>query len=325
MKKRYAIVIAVLLAALTVMPAVAQKQQLTFLFMPGVQDPFYTTMEKGIRAKCKELGINLIVAEYPKAWGPEYQVPILQAAVQRGGFQGLLIAPTSVDALKAPLKAVYDKGIEIITVDTFLGDGDYSKPNTDYNFPLSYIGSDNELGGKQVAEHLAKLVGEKGKVYCQATNPDASSVAARVEGFKKGIAQFPNMKLVGVEWCLDVQQKAQEQTLAALQKDKDIVGIFGVNVFSAQGANQAVVNAGLVGAVKIASWDATVSNIDNLRKGVVDLVLAQKPAEMGSLAVEWMYKYLTQKVQVPKKIIPGFEFFTKDNVNDPAMAQYIYQ
>lgn len=326
MKKRYAAIVAVLLILLVALPISAQtKKQLTFLFMPGVQDPFYTTMEKGVRAKCKELGVNLIVAEYPKAWGPEYQVPILQAAVQRGGFDGLLIAPTSVDALKAPLKAIYDKGIEIITVDTFIGDGDYSKPNTDYGFPLSYIGSDNELGGKQIAEQLAKLVGEKGKVFCEATNPDASSVAARVKGFTKGISEFPNMKLVGVEWCQDVQQKAQEQTLAALQKDKDIVGIFGVNVFSAQGANQAVVNAGLVGAVKIASWDATVSNIDNLKKGVIDLVLAQKPGEMGSLSVEWLYKFFTQKAQVPKKVIPGFEFFTKDNVNDPNMVQYIYQ
>jgi len=121
------------------------------------------------------------------------------------------------------------------------------------------------------------------------------------------------------------KQKAQEQTLAALQKDKDIVGIFGTNVFSAQGANQAVVNAGLVGAIKIASWDATITNIENLKKGVIDLVLAQKPGEMGSLGVEWLYKYLTQKVQVPKKVIPGFEFFTKDNVNDPNMQQYIYQ
>jgi ribose transport system substrate-binding protein len=327
MKKRYSAVFAILLILLTVAPVFGQaaKKQLTFLFMPGVQDPFYTTMEKGVRAKCKELGVNLIVAEYPKAWGPEYQVPILQAYAQRGGFDGLLIAPTSVDALKAPLKAIYDKGIEIITVDTFLGDGDYSKPNTDYNFPLSYIGSDNYLGGKMIAEHLAKLVGEKGKVFCEATNPDASSVAARVKGFSDGIAQFPNMKLVGVEWCLDVQQKAQEQTLAALQKDKDIVGIFGTNVFSAQGANQAVVNAGLVGAIKIASWDATITNIENLKKGVIDLVLAQKPGEMGSLGVEWLYKYLTQKVQVPKKVIPGFEFFTKDNVNDPNMQQYIYQ
>jgi len=75
-----------------------------------------------------------------------------------------------------------------------------------------------------IAENLAKLVGEKGKVFCQATNPDVSSVAGRVKGFREGIAEFPNMKLVGVEWCLDVQQKAQEQTLAALQKIRILLG-----------------------------------------------------------------------------------------------------
>ncbi len=186
-----------------------------------------------------------------------------------------------VDALKAPLKAIYDKGTEIITVDTYIGDGDYSKAGTDYGFPLSYIGSDNYLGGKQMAEQLAKMVGEKGKVYCQATNPDTSSVVDRVKGFTAGVAEYPNMLLAGVEWCLDVQQKAQEQTLAALQINKDIVGIFGLNVFSAQGASQAVVNAGLSGAVKMCLWDATLTNIDSLKKGNADLVLAQKPAEMG--------------------------------------------
>ena len=334
MKKRVTIVTALLGIALTALPvfasgarepAPAAKKQVTILFMPGVADPFYFTMEKGMQAKAKELGINLIVAEYPKSWGPEAQVPILEATIQKGGIDGLLIAPTSVDALKAPLKKIYDKGIEIITVDTFIGDGDYTKAGTDYGFPLAYIGSDNELGGKQIAEHMAKMVGEKGKVFVEATNPDVSSVAGRVKGFTAGVAEFPNMKLVGVEWCMDVQQTAMNQTLAALQKDKDIVGIFGVNVFSAQGAAQAVVNAGLSGAVKIALWDATLANIDSLKKGTVDLVLAQKHGEIGSLGVDWMYKYLTQKAQVPKKVIPGFEFFTKANVDDPAMQQFIYQ
>jgi ribose transport system substrate-binding protein len=316
---------AILTTFCVALPSAAQAKP-KILFVPGVADPFYFTMEKGIKAKAAELGAELTVAEYPKAWGPENQIPILQATAARQKYDLLLIAPTSTDALKAPLKAIYDKGTEIITVDTFLGDGDYSK-KSDYSFPLSYIGSDNELGGKQMAEHLAKLVGEKGKVYCEATNPDTSSVQGRVKGFKAGVAEFPNMTLVGVEWCQDVQQKAQEQTLAALQKDKDIVGIFGTNVFSAQGSYQAVVNAGLTGAVKIASWDATKELIGALKKGQVDLVLAQKPGEMGSLAVEWGVKYLAdkKKVKVPKKVIPGFEFFTKENVDDPAMQQFIYQ
>jgi ribose transport system substrate-binding protein len=302
----------------------AAKKTVTMAFMPGIADPFYFTMERGIRAKATELGVNLIVGDYPTTWGPEAQVPILQAMMAKGGIDMLLIAPTSVDALIAPLKKIYDGGVQIITVDTFIGDGDYSK-SSNYSFPLAYIGSDNELGGQQVAEHLAKLVGEKGKVFCESTNPDTSSVVGRVNGFKKGIAEFPNMTLVGVDYCLDVQQKAMEQVSAALQKDPDIVGIFGVNVFSAQGAYQAVVNKGLTGAVKIASWDATETLIQALKAGQVDLVLAQKPAEIGSLAVDWGYKFLTQKTPIPKKVIPGFEFFTKDNVNNADMQQWIYK
>lgn len=326
MKKTIIAILVVLMIALVAFPGFSQAK-LRVLFMPGVQDPFYTTMEKGIKAAADKAGVDLVVAEYPKAWGPENQIPILQATYARGKFDLLLIAPTSSDALKAPLKAIYDKGTEIITVDTFIGDGDYSKAGTDYNFPLSYIGSDNVLGGKQMAEQLAKMVGEKGKVYIQATNPDASSVIGRVKGFTAGVAEYPNMLLAGVEWCLDVQQKAQEQTLAALQINKDIVGIFGLNVFSAQGATQAVINAGLSGAVKMCLWDATLDNIANLKKGNADLVLAQKPAEMGQLGVEWGVKFLKDKknVKVPKKVIPGFMFFTPQNVNDGAMQQYIYQ
>jgi len=325
MKKTVVSLLVVLMIALVALPGFSQAKP-RILFMPGVADPFYYTMEKGIKAAAAKAGADLVVAEYPKAWGPENQIPILQATAARGKFDLLLIAPTSTDALKAPLKAIYDKGTEIITVDTFIGDGDYSKAS-DYSFPLSYIGSDNQLGGKQMAEQLAKLLGEKGKVYCQATNPDASSIQDRVKGFTAGIAEFPKMKLVGVEWCQDIQQKAQEQTLAALQKDKDIVGIFGLNVFSAQGASQAVVNAGLTGAVKMCLWDATLDNIASLKKGNCDLVLAQKPAEMGQLGVEWGLKYLKDKkgVKVPKKVIPGFAFFTAQNVNDSAMQPFIYQ
>jgi ribose transport system substrate-binding protein len=329
MKRSLVLVLVVALAALMAMPLFASgskeggKKNITIAFMPGVADPFYYTMEKGIRAKAKELGVNIVVGDYPDSWGPEKQVPNLQALMAKGGIDLLLIAPTSVTALVAPLKAISDKGIPVITVDTYLGDGDYSKPS-DYSFPLAYIGTDNKLGGKQIAEHLAKLIGEKGKVYVVNTNPDTSSVVDRGNGFKEGIAEFPNIQLVGMDWCLDNQQKAMEQTTAALQKNPDIVGIFGVNVYSAQGSSQAVKNAGLNGAVKIASWDATQTLIDALKGGDIDMVLAQLPGEIGSLGVDAGYKYLTAKTAPQKKIIPGFQFFTKDNVNNPDMQQYIY-
>lgn len=329
MKKFITVLAALLLIAAISIPLFAkgkpvEKEELTFLFVPGVSDPFYYTMERGAKEKAAELGVNLIVAEFAKAWGPEHQVPILEAAAARGGIDLILIAPTSIDALIAPLKKLYDQDIEIITVDTFLGDGDYSK-SSEYSFPLAYIGTDNELGGEKVAEKLAEMIGKKGKVYINTTNPDVSSVMGRVTGFKKGAAKFPDIEVVGVDYNLDVQQTAQEQTLAKLQANPDLVGIFGTNLFSAQGAYQAVVNAGLTGAVKIACWDASVELVNAIKEGQIDVLLAQKPAEIGSLAVEWGFKYFTEDAEVPKKVIPGFVFFTSENVDDPDMQQFIYK
>jgi len=299
-------------------------QKVTFAYMPGIEDPFMRMIEKGAAAKAKELGATLIVGEYPKAWGPDLQVPILEALVARGGFNFLIVVPTSNEALIAPLKKISDKGIPMITTDTFLGNGDYSK-SSNFSFPLAYIGTDNELGGYEIGKRLAELIGNTGKVYMNTTNPDASSVTGRRDGFLRAMKEFPDIKVVGIDYNLDVQETAQRQTAAVLQKHPDLKGIFGTNLFSAQGAYQAVENAGLSGEVKIAAWDATPDLIQALKDGKVDLVLAQRPYQIGQLAAEWGFNYLTKKVKVPKKVIPGFFFFTKLNVDQPGSQSYIYQ
>jgi ribose transport system substrate-binding protein len=305
--------------------AVAADETYTMAFMPGISDAFYYTMEKGAQAKAEELGVKLLVGEYPKSWGPEAQVPILEALVARGDVDLLFTAPTSTEALIPVLKKVHDSGIPVITVDTYLGDGDYTK-ESEYSFPLAYIGTDNFAGGEVVAHELAKMIGEKGQVMVENTNPDVSSVQGREKGFVAGMEEYPDIEVVAIEYCLDNQEKAQAQVAAVLQKYPELAGVFGVNIFSAQGAYRAIVNAGLTGAVKVATWDATEDLINALRQGEVDLVLAQKPAEIGSLAVEWGYKYLSGEVEeIPnKKLTPGFFVFTQENVDDPDAQQYIY-
>ena len=296
---------------------------LTFLFVPGETDPFYFSIAKGAKQKAAELGVTLRITEYPKAWGPEVQTPIMDAAIAMGDVDLLIVAPTSNDAMIAPLKRVYDQGIEVITVDTYIGDGDYSK-KSDYSFPLAYIGTDNKLGGMRVAEKMAELSSAKGKFYCNSTSPDVSSNNDRYLGFKEGLSKYPGMEFVGVDYNLEQQQRAQQQVFTKLQSVPDLRGVFGTNIWSAQGAYQAVVNAGKRDQLIIAAWDASEDLINALKAGKVDFILAQKPAEMGALAVEWGFKFFREGAEVPKNQTPGFEFFTSDNVNDPMMQQWIY-
>jgi len=294
-----------------------------FAFLPGVVDPFYQVMETGVKDAAADFGLGEVVTQYPDSWGPTIQTPILQAMVARGDINYLIIAPTDKEQMVAPLQAAVDAGIKVITVDTFLGDGNYETgPVT---FPLSYIGSDNVLGGQIAADALAKVTGEKGPVYIQNTNIGASTTEQRAKGFQDGIAKYPNMSVAGMDYNLDDANTAVEQTTAKIQSVPDLVGIFGVNVFSAQGAGNAVKNAGLNGKIQVIAFDATKDAIENLRAGVVSLVIAQKPHDMGYLAVAMAMADHSGVTSIPKHIVTGYAVIDAKNVDDPAVARFIYQ
>jgi len=325
MSKRFFTLLIISLVLLSVVPfALAQdapaKPKIGFL--PGVVDPFYQVMEIGVNEAVADFGLE-VVTQYPQTWGPTVQTPILEAMIARGDLDYLITAPTDKEQMIAPLQAAIDAGIKVITVDTFLGDGDYA--NGPVTFPISYIGSDNAEGGRIAARALADVLGEKGKVYIQNTNVGVSTTEQRGQGFEEGIAEFPNMEVVGMDYNLDDANTAAEQTSAKLQAVPDLAGIFGVNVFSAYGAGNAVKSAGLEGKVQVIAFDATKDAIQNLRDGVVTLVIAQKPHDMGYLAVEFAMADWRGVTSVPKHVTTGYAVINAQNVDDPEVAKFIYQ
>jgi len=324
MSKKLVLLLVMLLVALCVSPfaASAQAAKIKIGFLPGVVDPFYQVMQLGVEKAAAELGID-VVTQVPDSWGPTVQTPILQAMVARGDLNYLITAPTDKDQMVAPLQAALDAGIKIITVDTFLGDGDYV--NGPVKFPISYIGSDNVEGGRIAAKALADVLGGKGKVYIQNTNVGASTTEQRSQGFQDGLKDFPGMTLVGQDYNLDDANTSATQTTAKLQAVPDLAGIFGVNVFSAEGAGNAVVSAGLGGKVQVVAFDATKDAIEKLKAGVVTLVIAQKPFDMGFLAVEFAVADSDGVTSLPPRVTTGYAIINAQNVDDPAVARFIYQ
>jgi ribose transport system substrate-binding protein len=62
-----------------------------------------------------------------------------------------------------------------------------------------------------------------------------------------------------------------------------------------------------------------------LKDGTADLVIAQKPSDMGYLAVEMAVAYLDGVTSVPKHIPTGYAIITRDNMNDPNISRFFYQ
>jgi len=299
----------------------AQDDGITIAFVPGVNpDPFYITMAAGVNQAAADMGVTVIQQD-PERFDPTVQTPIINALVARGDISALITAATDREQMIPVLQSVNDAGIPVISVDTFIGDGDYeSGPVT---FPLSYIGSDNVQGGFIACSALADALGEGAQIYISNVNPGISTTDQRQQGCEQAAAER-GLEVVRVDYHGNDATTAQQQTSAVLTANPNITGVFATNTFGAAGAGAAIQNAGLTGAVEVALFDASEQNIEFLRAGTVSLVIAQKPADMGYLAVVTAIANARGVTSMPKRIPTGYAVITIENVDDPEVARFIY-
>jgi ribose transport system substrate-binding protein len=221
------------------------------------------------------------------------------------------------------LKKAVDAGIPVLTVDTFIGDGHYQTGNGDADFPLSYIASDNILGGEIAARALAKAIGDKGKVYVSNVNPGISTTDQREQGFKDEMKKHPNITVLETQFNADDANKAAAQFQSVYARNPDLTGVFGANLFSAMGAANGAKQGGVTGKVKVVAFDAPTSIVGEIKSGNVDIAIAQHPAEIGYFGVVAAYAHLTGQ-SIPTLIGTGFTVIDKANVDDPNVKRFIY-
>lgn len=303
--------------------AEAADKKFTIALIPGLTtDAFYISMRKGAEAAAAAVGAELVFQGAPD-FNPVLQVPVLDAVIARKP-DAILIAPTDKTQLVEPLRKAIDAGIPVVTVDTFIGTGKYQTGAGDADFPVSYVASDNVLGGRMAARALAAAVGEKGKVYVSNVKPGISTTDQREEGFKDEMKNFPGIEVLDTQYNDNDANKAASQLQSVIARNGDLVGVFGANLFSALGAANGVQQAGKSGAVKVVAFDAPTSIVDNLKTGLVDIAIAQHPAEIGYFGVMAAYAHLTGQ-SVPTSIGTGFTVMDKTNIEDPNVAKFVYQ
>jgi ribose transport system substrate-binding protein len=303
--------------------AVAEDKKYTIALVPGLTtDAFYITMQKGAQAAADALGVELVFQGAPD-FNPVTQVPVLDAVIARGP-DAILIAPTDTTQLIEPLRKAHDAGIAVITVDTFIGSGIYQTGAGDADFPLAYIASDNVLGGRMAARALAAAIGGEGKVFVSNVKPGISTTDQREAGFKAEMAEnFPKVTVLETQFNDNDANKAASQLQGVFARDADLKGVFGANLFSALGAGTGVQQAGQTGNIKVVAFDAPGSIVDNISTGLVDVAIAQHPAEIGYYGVVSAYAHLTGN-SIPVSIGTGFTIMDKSNIADPEIAKYIY-
>ena len=284
-------------------------------FIQGVAgDGFYVTMGCGMQAEAKKLGNVTVNTQGPTQFDPTLQNPIIES-VTASKPDAIMIAPDDVTASKIPIDQAMSAGIKVVLVDTTLNDPAGA---------VSQISSDNLAGGADAFTAIKQLVPGGGQVLVVNTKPGISTTDQRTSGFAAAAKADSKFTYVGVQYDNDTASLAAQVTLAALQKNPNIVGIFATNLFSAEGAATGIRQAGKSGKVKVVGFDAEPDEITALQQGTVQALIAQSPYVIGTDAVDQAVAALTGKTTTPK-IGTKFTIITSANLSSAASQAAIYK
>ena len=277
-------------------------KELTFIFVPKVIHPWYDVVAAGGQFAVDEFAkdgikINMIWDQPPKADVVD-QNQRIEADIGRKP-DGLAVAcldqATNVQMLKEAVAA----GIHTLTFNSFCDDA----------FP--FIGpKSSEQDGYDLGDFLAKKLGGKGKIAILSGSLTASDHVQRITGFKRALAEHPDMKIVFEQPDDDILENAVALTESALSANPDLAGIFGSNASNPIGAARAVENAGLTGKVAIVGMDDLPEAVDFVCKGVIDALKAQRQWDMGYWAVKYMVA-MNENHTIPMFHNTGSHFLTK--------------
>lgn len=287
----------------------------TVTIVGGVaNEEFYVTMACGAQEAADELGVELDV-QAGERWDPAVQTEIVNAIISTTP-DALIIAPNDRTAMLPPLQTAADAGINIVVVDTGLDE------NT---FTVSHIASDNVEGAAAAADTLAQLVGEEGKVLIVGGTPGVTTSEQRSEGFNEAMKKYPNITVLDQQFTVNSGiEEAASQMSAVIAAHPDVAGVFALALISGEGVAAALQQNGLAGEVKVVAFDAGPGQVEALRDGTLDALVAQKPREIGRQAVEQALKAINGE-PTTAEIKPGFVSLTKDNIDDPENQQWLYK
>lgn len=277
MKRRTGLGLAALLAgALSFGQAQAQDTEQYYWIASLSTVPLFLAHDyPALKAEAERLGVSIDFAG-PENIDIEAQNNILQQIAAKKPA-GILFMPFG-EGHNELINQVLADGVPLVTID---GDA----PNSDR---IAYAGTDwYELGVAQ-AKTMAKLLDGKGEIMLSAIIPNDNTRKAR-EGIEAALADYPDIKLLGLQNDKGDVAEAARLTAAALQANPEISGFICIDT-AAAGIARAVSEAGMEGEVKIVAVNDTPDVIEAVKAGTIQATVVQKREAFEVWALRFLYE-----------------------------------
>jgi ribose transport system substrate-binding protein len=235
------------------------------------------------------------------------QVNLLQNFITQG-VDGLVYAATDAKVLSDVSQQALKQNIPVVNIDS----GTDPQPAQ-----VPVFATDNVASAEKVPDLLAKSLGKAGGdiafiPFQRGTNTNEQ----RAKGFKTGLKNHPELKLVAEQSSQSDYDKALQVTQDILTANPGLKGIFAANEPGVLGAAEAVRQKHKSGKVTIVGWDASPDEVKGVRDGVIDALVVQNPFRMGFDGVNAVVGQLREGKK-PQSTDTGVTIVTKANLDDP--------
>ena len=275
--------------AFVAMAGTASAADLICLITKNDSNPFFVKMKEGAAAKAAEMGFDFQAYAGVTDGDAAPQITAIENCVAAGA-KGILITASN-DSVAPALIAARGAGTLVIALDTPLGDA---------NAQDMTFATDNFQAGLLIGQWAKATLGDaaaNAKIAMLDINTDNISVdGQRDTGFLTGFGiEVPDLTVMGSETDARVVGHATSnanveggvtamESLLAL--DPEINVVYTINEPAAEGAYQALQNAGKADGVLIVSVDGGCPGVANVASGVIGATSQQYPLLMASKGVE---------------------------------------
>lgn len=242
-------------------------------------DQHWVSLKEGAEEEAKADGVTVDFMA-PDVKDDAKQIECINNAVA-GGYDAILVAANSEDAVSGALQEAVDAGIKIVYVD--------SPANVEAEATFS---TDNKAAGKTAGEEMIKALEDKGikdgSIGIVNINTSTNSTIQREEGFREAL-EGTDYELLETQYCEGDAAKAQ--TIAENYITEGVVGIFGANEGAATGTGNAIKASGSDEIVGV-GFDKSDTLKGLIEDGYLVGTMAQNPDQMGKLGVQACIKAL---------------------------------
>ena len=235
-------------------------------------DQHWITLKEGAEKAAKELGVALTFMA-PNTKDDALQIEQVNNAVSAGN-QAIIVAANGPDAISSALKEAADAGIKIIYVDS------PANVPAEATFSTDNTAAGTTAGQTMLDELTAKGI-TSGKIGIVNVNAATASTVAREAGFR---AAFEGTDFELLETQYGEGDAAKSQAIAENYITQGVVGIFGCNEGSTNGAGNAVKAAGA--EVVCVGFDKSDAILGLIQDGYILATIAQNPDVMGAEGVK---------------------------------------